>query len=138
VEDAERTERQLTDAGYTAARFRQQSGAGLYAVLIERLPTGQDAESVAAALRQQGFAGATVTRADPPAIRLGEPLSLRGAVELAERARALGHSVRVAAQPGEAVTYVIRHGTFASRREADAKSDELGRLGLSHQVIQVR
>jgi Mrp family chromosome partitioning ATPase/uncharacterized protein involved in exopolysaccharide biosynthesis len=138
VEDAERTERQLIQAGYTTARFRQQSGAGLYAVLIERLPSGRDAESVAAALRQQGFAGAAVTRDDPPAIRLGEPLPLRSAVELAERARALGQSVRVAAQPGEAVTYVIRHGTFASRREADVKSDELGRLGLTHQVIQVR
>jgi Mrp family chromosome partitioning ATPase/uncharacterized protein involved in exopolysaccharide biosynthesis len=138
VEDAERTERLLIQAGYATARFRQQSGAGLYAVLIERLPAGRDAESAAAALRQQGFPGAALSGEDPPAIRLGEPLPLRGAVELAERARALGHAVRVAAQPGEAVTYVIRHGTFASRREADAKSDELGRLGLSPQVIQVR
>jgi Mrp family chromosome partitioning ATPase len=138
TEDAERVERQLIQAGYATARFRQQSGAGLYGVLIERLPAGRDAETVVATLRQQGFAGAAVTRQDPPAIRLGEPLPLRGAVELAEKARALGHAVRVAAQPGEAVTYVIRHGIFASRRQAEAKAEELGRLGLSHQVTQVR
>jgi hypothetical protein len=59
-------------------------------------------------------------------------------VELAERARALGHQVRVAAQPGEAVAYTIRHGNFGSRLEAEAKAQELGRLGLSRQVIQVR
>ncbi len=138
TEDAERVERQLIQAGYATARFRQQSGAGLYGVLIERLPAGRDVETVVATLRQQGFAGAAVARQDPPAIRLGEPLPLRGAVELAEKARALGHAVRVAAQPGEAVTYVIRHGTFASRRQAEAKAEELGRLGLSHQVTQVR
>jgi hypothetical protein len=59
-------------------------------------------------------------------------------VDLAERARALGHPVRVAAEPGEAVAYVIRHGQFASRGDAETKAEELGRLGLSHQVIQVR
>jgi hypothetical protein len=44
----------------------------------------------------------------------------------------------VAAQPGEAVAYMIRHGNFASRPEAEAKAEEFGRLGLPHQVIQVR
>jgi Mrp family chromosome partitioning ATPase len=137
--DAERVERQLTQAGYQTARFRQnQTGAGLYAVLLERIPAGRDAESVVAALREQGFADPSVVRQDPPVIRLGEPLPLRGAVDLAERARGLGHGVRVAAQPGEAVAYMIRHGNFASRPEASAKAEELGRLGLAHQVIQVR
>jgi len=107
-------------------------------VLIERLPAGRDAEALVGALREQGFAEAAVARPDPPAVRLGEPTALRGAVELAERARALGYAVRVSAQPGEAVAYVIRHGNFASRLEAEAKAAELGRLGLSHQVIQVR
>jgi hypothetical protein len=137
--DAERVERQLTQAGYQTARFRQtQTGAGLYAVLLERLPAGRDPEAVVAALREQGFADATLLRRDPPAIRLGEPLPLRGAVDLAERARGRGHGVRVAAQPGEAIAYVIRHGNFVSRAEAEAKSEALGRLGLAHQVIQVR
>jgi cell division protein FtsN len=44
----------------------------------------------------------------------------------------------VAAEPGEAVAYLIRHGSFAARPEAEARSAELGRLGLSPQVIQVR
>jgi succinoglycan biosynthesis transport protein ExoP len=136
--DAERVERELIQAGHQTARFRQPTGAGLYSVLIERLPAGRDAEALVGALREQGFAEAAVARPDPPAVRLGEPTPLRGAVELAERARALGYAVRVSAQPGEAVAYVIRHGNFASRLEAEAKAAELGRLGLSHQVIQVR
>jgi Mrp family chromosome partitioning ATPase/uncharacterized protein involved in exopolysaccharide biosynthesis len=135
--DAERVERQLTQAGLPTTRFRQQTGAGLYGVLIERLPPGRDVQALAASLREQGFAAAVV-RQDPPAVRLGEPLPLRGAVDLAERARGLGHPVRVAAEPGEAVAYTIRHGQFASRREAETKAEELGRFGLSPQVIQVR
>jgi hypothetical protein len=136
--DAERVERQLTQAGYQTARFRQQTGAGLYAVLLERTPPGRDPQSVVTALREQGFTDPSVVSADPPVIRLGEPAPLRGAVDLAERARGLGHPVRVAAQPGEAVAYTIRHGNFVSRREAEAKAEELARLGLAHQVIQVR
>jgi polysaccharide biosynthesis transport protein len=132
--DAERVERELTQAGFQTARFRQQTGAGLYAVLIERLPAGRDAQALITTLRGQGFAAAVV-RQDPPAVRLGEPQPLRGAVELAERARTLGHPVRVAAEPGEAVAYIIRHGNFASRTEAETKAEELGRLGLSPQVI---
>jgi Mrp family chromosome partitioning ATPase/uncharacterized protein involved in exopolysaccharide biosynthesis len=137
--DAERVERQLTQAGYQTARFRQsQAGVGLYAVLLERIPAGRDGQAVVTALREQGFAEAAVVRPDPPVIRLGEPMPLRGAVDLAERARGLGHAVRVAAQPGEAVAYMVRHGNFASRPEAETKAEELGRLGLAHQVIQVR
>jgi polysaccharide biosynthesis transport protein len=136
--EAERVERQLSHAGYGTVRIRQTTGAGVYAVLLERMPAGRDAETLAAALREQGFPGASALRHDPPAVQLGEPLPLRGAVDLAERARALGHPVRVAAQPGDAIAYTIRHGTFASRHEAESKADELGRLGLSHQVIQIR
>jgi len=136
--DAERVERQLTQAGLPTARFRQQTGAGLYAVLIERLPAGRDAQALTTTLHEQGFADAAVVRQDPPAVRLGEPLPLRGAVDLAERARGLGHAVRIAAEPGEAIAYMLRHGNFASRAEAETKAAELGRLGLSPQVIQVR
>jgi hypothetical protein len=136
--DAERVERQLAEVGVPTARFRQQTGAGVYAVLIERIPPGRGAHALAQTLRGQGFSEATVVREDPPAVRLGEAQPLRGAVEFAERARALGHTVRVAAEPGQAVAYTIRHGSFASRRDAEAKADELGRLGLSQQVIEVR
>jgi hypothetical protein len=138
TDDAERVERQLAQAGLPSARFRQRTGGGLSGVLLEQMPAGRDAGALVVTLREQGFGEASVVRQDPPAVRLGEPLPLRGAVELAERARALGYQVRVAAQPGEAVAYTIRHGNFGSRLEAEAKARELGRLGLSRQVIQVR
>ena len=63
---------------------------------------------------------------------------LRGAVQLAERLRAQGHQVRIAAQPGEAITFVIRHGNFASRGEAEDRSGDLTRLGLPNHVVRVR
>jgi len=136
--DAERVEKQLTQAGFQTVRFRQNAGVALYAVLIERVPGATEAQALVATLRDQGFADAVVLRQDPPIVRVAEPLPLRRAVEVAERLRAAGQPVRVAAQPGEAAAYTIRHGNFASRPEAEARADELGRLGLSSQVIQVR
>jgi cell division protein FtsN len=140
--DAERVERQLTQAGYQTARFRQQNGAGEW--------TADDAERLARAVRAAHQAGlwirfytlrhspSAVISPEPPIIRAAEPSPLRSAVEVAEKLRAQGHQVRVAAQPGEAAAYMIRHGNFASRTEAEAKAGELDRLGLTHQVIQVR
>jgi cell division protein FtsN len=136
--DAERVERQLTQAGYQTARFRQQTGAGLYAVLLERIPGSREAQTLVTTLREGGFPEASVISPEPPIVRAAEPSALRSAVEVAEKLRAQGHQVRVAAQPGEASAYVIRHGNFASRTEAEAKAGELDRLGLTHQVIQVR
>ena len=136
--DAERVERQLTQAGFQTARFRQQTGAGLYAVLLERMPGHRDATALVTTLREQGFADAAVISAEPPTVRVAEPAPLRTAVEAAGKLRAQGYQVRVAAQPGEAVAYMIRHGNFASRTEAEAKAGELDRLGLTYQVIQVR
>jgi len=46
--------------------------------------------------------------------------------------------VRVAAQPGEAPSFVIRHGNFTSAEEAQAASQELQRLGLANQVVRVK
>ncbi|MBI4594658.1 MAG: SPOR domain-containing protein, partial [Candidatus Rokubacteria bacterium] len=92
-----------------------------------------------AALREQGLPGAVVLGAgESLTVRVGEPLALHPAVQLAERVRAKGHQVRVAAQPGEAVTFVIRHGNFASREEAEAKGQELARLGLANHVVRVK
>ena len=136
--DAERVERQLTQAGYQTARFRQQTGAGLYAVLLERIPSSREAQTLVTTLREGGFPEASVISPEPPIVRAAEPAALRSAVEVAEKLRAQGHQVRVAAQPGEASAYLIRHGNFASRTEAEAKAGELDRLGLTHQVIQVR
>jgi len=81
---------------------------------------------------------AVLGETEPLTIRVGTPLPLRGAVQVAERLRAAGHQVRVSAQPGEAVTFVIRHGNFTSTEEAEAKSQELGRLGLASQVVRVK
>jgi hypothetical protein len=75
---------------------------------------------------------------EPITVRVGEPLPLRGAIELAERLRAAGHQVRVAAQPGDAVAYVIRHGSFTSRDDAEARGRELAQQRLPNQVVQVR
>jgi len=136
--DAERVERQLTQAGYQTARFRQQTGAGLYAVLLERIPSSREAQTLVTTLREGGFPEASVISPEPPIVRAAEPSALRSAVEVAEKLRAQGHQVRVAAQPGEASAYLIRHGNFTSRTEAEAKAGELNRLGLTHQVIQVR
>jgi cell division septation protein DedD len=136
--DAEQVERQLTQAGFQTARFRQQTGAGLYAVLLERIPSSREAQALVTTLREGGFTEATVISPDPPIVRVAEPSALRSAVEAAEKLRAQGHQVRVAAQPGEASAYMIRHGNFASRTEAEAKAGELDRLGLTYQVIQVR
>jgi len=137
--EAEKLERRLTEAGYPTVRSRQPTGSAVYAVLIERVPTVHEGRTVAAALREQGVGEAVVVSTDPVTLRVGAPLPLRGAVELAERVRAAGHQVRVAAQPGEASAFVVRHGAFPSRDEAEAKRRELGQLDLpAHQVVQVR
>jgi Mrp family chromosome partitioning ATPase len=135
--DAERVERQLIQAGFQTVRLRQHAGAALYAVLLERIPGAAEAQTLVGTLREQGYGEAVVLRQDPPVVRVNEPLPLRRAVELGERLRAAGHQVRVAAQPGEA-SFTIRHGSFASKPEAEARAEELGRLGLASQVIQVR
>ena len=137
--EAERVERQLSEAGYPTVRFRQQTGAALYAVLIEKIPAARDAQALIAALRQQGFADAFVVgEREPLSVQVGLPLPLRGAVQTAERLRASGHQVRVAAQPGEAVMFALRHGNFATSGQAEAKGQELMRLGLGNQVVRVK
>lgn len=137
--DAERTERQVTQAGYPTVRFRQQTGAALYAVLVERPPGAREAQALVEALREQGIQEPVVPDGgDSLNVPVGEPLLLRAAVQLAESLRARGHRVRVAAQPGEAQTFVIRHGNFASRDEAEARSAELARLGLPNYVVRAK
>src|SRR5262249_30865583 len=101
--EAERVERQLNEAGYPTVRFRPQTGAALSAVLSETLPSAREAQALVASLRQQGFAEAFVVgEREPLSVQVGLPLPLRGAVQTAERLRASGHQVRLAAQPGEA------------------------------------
>jgi tyrosine-protein kinase Etk/Wzc len=137
--DAERVERRLAQAGYRTVRFRQETGAAVYAVLIERVPTARAAQALVQSLREQGFGDAVVLgESEPLRVRVGAPLPLRGAVQAAERLRAAGHQVRVSAQPGEATMFVLRHGNFATSEDAEAKGRELLRLGLANQVVRVK
>lgn len=137
--DAERTERQISQAGHQTVRFRQQTGAALYGVLVERVPSARDAQMLIVTLREQGFPDAVILGSgDSLTVRVGEPLLLHGAVQLAESLRAKGYQLRVAAQPGEAQTFVIRHGNFASRDEAEARGAELARVGLANHVVRAK
>lgn len=137
--DAARVERRLTQAGYQTVRFRQETGAAVYAVLIEKVPTARAAQALVQSLREQGFGDAVVLGgSEPLSVRVGAPLPLRGAVQAAERLRAAGHQVRVSAQPGEATMFVVRHGNFATSEDAEAKGRELLRLGLANQVVRVK
>ena len=137
--EAERVERQLNQAGYQTARFRRQTGAAVFAVVVEKIPTARDAQALVASLRDEGLGGVVVLgEGEPLRVRVGTPQPLRAAVQVAEKLRAAGHHVRVAAQPGEAATFVIRHGNFTSAEEAQAKSQELVGLGLANQVVRVK
>jgi cell division protein FtsN/capsular polysaccharide biosynthesis protein len=137
--DAERVERALNEGGYQTVRFRRPIGSTLYAVLIEPIATVKDAQALVATLREQGFAEAVVLGGgDPLVVRVGDPAPLRGAVQLAERLRASGHTVRLATQPGDVTAIVVRHGHFASRSEAEGEAADIGRLGLGSHVVQVR
>jgi capsular exopolysaccharide synthesis family protein len=137
--DAERMERSLNEAGRQTVRFRQEAGTAVYAALLEGLADERQAQALVAQLRDEGFADVTLVGGRPPlAVRVGDVQLLRGAVQIAERLRALGHHVRLASQPGDAVSYVIRHGSFTSRGEAEEQVAELARQGLSVHVVRVR
>ena len=127
----------MIQAGFQTVRYRQQAGTTLYAVLIERIPGATEAQALIGTLREQGYGEAVMVRQNPPIVRVGEAVPLRRAVELGERLRSAGHQVRVAAQAADAA-FTIRHGSFGSKSDADARAQELGRLGLTTQVIQVR
>jgi cell division septation protein DedD len=138
-DEAEKAERQLNEAGYQTVRFRQPKGTALYAVLIERVPGTREAQAITATLKEQGFpASVGVSAKDGMALRVGEPMLLRSAVSLAENLRGKGHQVRVSALPGDAQTFVIRHGNFASRQDAEATGAELQQRGLANHVVRAK
>jgi hypothetical protein len=137
--EAEHIERRVNDAGFPTLRVRQAPGGDVYVVLVERIATPPAGEALVGTLREQGFADARLVDDDAAlAIRVGRSQPLRGAVSLAERLRALGHSVRVASQPGERESFVVRHGTYRTREEASAKGEALKRVGLAPQVVRLR
>jgi hypothetical protein len=137
--DAEQVEWRLIVAGYATVRSRQTADVTAYAVLVERVSTLHEADVVAASLRERGIGDAVVVGADPIVLRVGAPQPLRGAVALAERVRAAGHQVRIAAHAGQAPVLIVRHGAFASREAAEARRRELGQLDLpANQIVPVR
>jgi len=139
TEDAERVERQLNSAGFPTVRFRQQAGANLYGVFLERLSPLPEAQATLDRLKSEGFPqGVLIGSGENLSIRVGEPVPLRTAVQVAEKLRGAGHQVRVAVQPGEALSLMIRHGNFASEEEARPRSQELARQGVSNRVVRVK
>ena len=137
--EADRMERMLLSSGYESARVPETGTPNVYAVLIERVPSVQEARTIITTLREQAIAEASIVSTDPVVVRVGDARALRGAVALAERVRKAGYRVRLVAQRGERAAYVIRHGRFATRDEAEARIRELARLGVpSAQVVQVQ
>jgi len=137
--EADRIERMLISSGHDTARAPQSGAPDVYAVLIDRVANVQDARTIIATLREQAIAEASIVSTEPVVVRVGDARPLRGAVALAERVRKAGYRVRVAAQRAERAAYVIRHGRFATRDEAEARIRELARLGVpSAQVVQVQ
>lgn len=134
--DAERIETQLRDAGHLTVRFRQETGGRLYAILVKRLP-GVSEGALVAGLRREGVEGAAVG-GDGSAVRAGDPLPVHAAVQLAERLRAQGHHVRIAAHPGKAEAFIVRHGNFASWEDAEGAAADLAARGLAGRVVRAR
>lgn len=138
LEEAERAEAVLNQAGYSTVRFRQETGSRVFAVTVP-MPTLEGAQAAAARLRQEGLEDAeAVDGARGAAVRLAVGLPLRSAVKLSERVRAAGYEPRVAASAGRAGQITLRHGTFASRREAETVGQHIARLGLPNEVVQIR
>jgi Mrp family chromosome partitioning ATPase/cell division protein FtsN len=140
-EEADHTEALLNQAGLTSARFRRQSGGNLFTVFIEGFATAKEAQDALDRLRADEIAAVPVggrERREQSMIRVGEPAPLRVAVQMGERLRAKGFQVRVAAQSETISHYTIRHGSFATREEAEAKSQELTRNGLPNSVVQLK
>jgi cell division protein FtsN len=52
--------------------------------------------------------------------------------------RAAGHPVRVRVQRGEAESFVVRHGNFVEREEAEARREELALAGFTAGVVQAK
>lgn len=138
ADEAERAEVVLNQAGFSTVRFRQESGARVFAVTVP-MPTLEEAQGAADRLRREGIGeAAAVEGREGPAVRVAPALPLRSAVRLSERVREMGYEPRVAASPGRAGQIMLRHGSFASRREAETVGRQIAGLGLPNEVVQIR
>lgn len=138
-DDAARVEARLNQAGFSTVRFRQQAPARGFSVVIPQVRDAEEAQAIVERLRQEGFIQAVVLAAGPRlTVRVAQALSLRTAVQTAERLRAVGHDAQVAAERSRAGQIALRHGNFASREEAEAAGREIARLGVANEVIRLR
>jgi cell division septation protein DedD len=138
-EDAERVEAKLNQAGFSTVRFRQQTPAKLFAVLVSPLKDPEEGQATVERLRKDGYPPSVLlVGRTGVTVRVGPPEPLRSAVQLAEKLRAAGYEARVATEPTRAGQVSLRHGNFASRAEAEEASREIARLGVPNEVIQVR
>jgi cell division septation protein DedD len=138
-EDAERIEAKLNQAGLSTVRFRQQTPAKLFAVLVSSLKDPEEGQVTVERLQKDGYPPSVLlVGRTGVTVRVGSPAPLRSAVQLAEKLRAGGYDARVATVTAHAGQVNLRHGNFASRAEAEAASREVARLGVPNEVIQVR
>jgi cell division protein FtsN len=139
AEDAERVEAQLNQAGFSTVRFRQQTSTKLFAVLVSSLKTPEEGQATIERLQRDGHPPSVLlVERTGVTVRVGPPVPLRSAVQLAEKLRATGFDARVTSESAHAGQVSLRHGNFASRDEAEAASREVTRLGVANEVIQVR
>ena len=138
-EDAEHVEAKLNQAGFSTVRFRQQVPAKLFAVHVSSLKDPEEGQATVERLQKDGYPPSVLlVGRSGVSVRVGPPVPLRTAVQLAEKLRTASYDARVATEPTRAGQVSLRHGNFASRAEADAASREIARLGVPNEVIQIR
>jgi cell division protein FtsN len=137
--DADRVEAQLNRAGFATVRFRHDAAATLYSVIVEPVAGAEEAASVVDSLRRGGFPDAVARGGRRGfSVRVGDPEPFRLAIQLASRLRQTGFQAWLAPQPGSPPRITLRHGSFATPREAEATSREVTQLGLANEVIRVK
>ena len=136
LEDAERAEAQLNEAGFSTVRFRQQEPTQLFDVFVPARV--EDEDVLMARLRADGFSGAAIIgQAESSGIRVVQGVPLRIAVRVAERLRSASYDPRVVAERARVGQITLRHGYFASREEAETVAREIARLGVAPEVVQI-
>jgi cell division septation protein DedD len=138
VEEAERAEAQLNEAGFSTVRFRQQAPERLFSVFLPPPRDAEEGRAIVARLRRDGFTQVVMLGTDQGlSLRVARAIPLKMAAEFAERLRAAGHDPSLSAEATQPGQVTLRHGTFASREEAEAVGREISRLGLPNEVVEI-